>query len=71
MIASQTGLRKETILFTLNIYYQTPLWTKEVFTASSFFLIMFEEMILYGLKNNKMVLMKSFPSLVKKSVRGT
>lgn len=37
MIASQTGLRKETILFTLNIYYQTPLWTKEVFTASSFF----------------------------------
>lgn len=70
MIASQTGLRKETILFTLNIYYQTPLWTKEVFTASSFFLIMFEEMI-YGLKNNKMVLMKSFPSLVKKSVRGT
>lgn len=26
---------------------------------------MFEEMI-YGLKNNKMVLMKSFPSLVKK-----
>lgn len=70
MIASQTGLRKETILFTLNIYYQTPLWTKEVFTASFFFLIMFEEMI-YGLKNNKMVLMKSFPSLVKKSVRGT
>lgn len=28
---------------------------------------MFEEMI-YGLKNNKMVLMKSFPSLVKKNL---